>query len=68
MADITDFSVVAQRTPKFYEIGRELGDFINALDLPQPEHNRLVSLILDQVTEGEKAAFCQGYLMGEALA
>lgn len=45
---------------------RELGDYMNALQLPAEQHNRLVELTIAQVLVAEKSAFGQGLELGFA--
>lgn len=57
-----------ERTEKFYQIARELSDFIKALPLDQPTNDHLVKLMIEQVEEAEHGAFIQGLKMGRDFA
>ena len=55
-----------ERTPEFFTAARALSDYMNALNLDAGKHNELVRLMLDQVTEAENGALCQGFKLGVA--
>lgn len=57
-----------ERTEKFFQIARELSDFIKALPLDQPTNDRLVKLMIAQVEEAEHGAFTQGFGLGMDFA
>ena len=57
-------AIVAERTEEFYRIARELGDFIKGLPISQPDNDRLIALIIQQVQAGEQGTFNQGFHMG----
>lgn len=57
-------AITVERTPDFYQVARQLSDYIKALPLDQPTNDRLVSLIIDQVQQAEQGAFSQGFRMG----
>ena len=57
-----------ERTEKFFQIARELSDFIKGLPLDQPTNDRLVKMMIEQVEEAERGAFIQGFKMGRDFA
>ena len=57
-----------ERTEKFFQIARELSDFIKGLPLDQPTNDRLVKMMIEQVEEAERGAFIQGCKMGRDYA
>lgn len=57
-----------ERTEKFFQIARQLSDFIKGLPLDQPTNDRLVQMMIEQVEEAEHGAFIQGFKMGRDFA
>lgn len=57
-----------ERTEKFFQIAKQLSDFIKGLPLDQPTNDRLVKLMIEQVEEAERGAFIQGFKMGRDFA
>ena len=70
MSKIIDFentqesTITVERTEDFYRVARELSDFIAALPLSQPDNDKLIAIIIQQVQAGEQGAFNQGFRMG----
>ena len=60
--------IVKERTEKFFQIARQLSDFIKGLPLDQPTNDRLVKMMIEQVEEAERGAFIQGCKMGRDYA
>lgn len=60
--------ILLERTEPFIKVARELNDFLHTLPLDNQEHNKLVDLIIQNVTAGEKGAFLQGFDMGIEFA
>lgn len=65
---INEEMVQIKRTEEFTKIAKELGDYINKLDLRNDHHNEIVDLIIKQVKQGEKDAFLQGIDLGIGIA
>lgn len=49
---------------EFKAAAQALGDFMNTLNLPANEHNKLVALTIAQVDAAEESAFKQGFGLG----
>lgn len=62
--DASDYAVKVPRTGRFNEIAEELGDFIDALSLKQPDCNRLIELIIEQINEAEHSSYLAGFDTG----
>lgn len=60
--------IVEERTEKFFQIARQLSDFIKGLPLDQPTNDHLVKMMIEQVEEAEFGAFIQGFKMGREFA
>lgn len=52
------------RTAKFYLVARQLSDFVKDLPLDQPTNDRLVALMVEQVTAAEHGAVLHGFRAG----
>ena len=63
-----DDAIELERTADFFMVAQQLSDYIKALPLGQPENDRLISLIIDQVQAAEHGAFAQGFRMGAEFA
>ncbi len=59
-----DAAIPAARTEEFYKAARELSDFIKELPLSQPDNDKLINLIIQQVQAAEQGTFQQGFQMG----
>ncbi|MDY4508040.1 MAG: hypothetical protein SPD95_04890 [Candidatus Faecousia sp.] len=57
-----------ERTEKFFQIAKQLSDFIKSLPLDQSTNDRLVKLMIEQVEEAEHGSFIQGFKMGRDFA
>ena len=57
-----------ERTEKFFQIAKQLSDFIKSLPLDQSTNDRLVKLMIEQVEEAEHGSFIQGFKMGREFA
>lgn len=57
-------ALVVERTADFFQIARQLSDFLAGLPLDRPANDRLVELMVEQVQQAEKGAFLQGFRMG----
>ena len=62
--DMQDAAIQLERTENFYNVSRELSDFIEGLPLSQPDNDKLIAIIIQQVQAGEQGAFYQGFRMG----
>ena len=58
-----DAAIPAARTEEFYKAARELSDFIKEPPLSQPDNDKLIDLIIQQVQAGEHGTFQQGFQM-----
>ncbi len=56
--------ILIERSPEFYRIAKQLSEHIARLPLSVPDNDKLVGLMIQQVTEAERAAFSQGLRMG----
>lgn len=56
--------ILIERSPEFYRIAKQLSEHIARLPLSVPDNDKLVGLMIQQVTEAERAAFNQGLRMG----
>ena len=56
--------ILIGRSPEFYQIAKQLSEHIAELPLSVPNNDKLVGLMIQQVTEAERAAFNQGLRMG----
>lgn len=63
-----DDAIEIERTSNFFLVAQQLSNHIKALPLRQPENDRLISLIIDQVQAAEHGAFAQGFRMGAEFA
>lgn len=59
-----DDKIEIPRSDRFIEIANELSDFINALPLNQPDNDKLIQIIVEQIKEAERTAFLFGFDMG----
>lgn len=57
-----------ERTEKFFQIAKQMSDFIKGLPLDQSTNDRLVKLMIEQVEEAEHGSFIQGFKMGRDYA
>ncbi len=62
--DTQKAAITIERTEEFYSIARELSEFIKGLPLSQPDNDKLIAVIIQQVQAGEQGAFNQGFRMG----
>lgn len=62
--DTQEAAIEIERTEEFYSIARELSKFIKGLPISQPDNDRLIAIIIQQVQAGEQGAFHQGFRMG----
>lgn len=62
--DIEVDAIAIERTPDFFQVAKQLSEFIYGLQLDQPTNDRLVALMVDQVQQAEKGAFAHGFRMG----
>lgn len=60
----SEYSLNVPRTEGFNEITEELSNFISAISLNQPDNDRLVELIVRQISETEHGAYLAGFDMG----
>lgn len=64
-----ELNVSLGRTKEFENIVYALGEFINELPISAEQNNKLIELVLQQITEAEIGAFRFGIkIMGIALA
>lgn len=56
--------ILMERSPEFFRIAKQLSEHIAKLPLSVPDNDKLVELMIQQVTEAERAAFSQGLRMG----
>ena len=64
-----DFPIAqVERTERFFQIARQLSDYIKCLPLDQPTNDHLVQMMIEQVEEAEHGAFIQGFKMGMDFA
>lgn len=56
--------ILMERSPEFFRIAKQLSEHIAGLPLSVPDNDKLVELMIQQVTEAERAAFSQGLRMG----
>lgn len=61
---LDDVAIKVNRTEEFFQIARELSDYIKKLPLTPDQHNKLVELMIKQVQAAEQGAFNKGFLMG----
>ena len=66
--DCQGVGILLERTEEFLKVARELSDFLHTLPLSTQDHNKLVDLIMQNVSAGEHGAFCQGFDMGREFA
>ena len=57
-----------ERTENFFQIAKQLSNFIKGLPLDQPTNDRFVKMMIEQVEEAERGAFIQGFKMGRDYA
>ena len=62
--DTHEAAIEIERTEEFYSIARKLSNFIKGLPISQPDNDRLIAIIIQQVQAGEQGAFNQGFRMG----
>lgn len=55
---------IKRDSEEFRAAAQALGDFMNSLNLPSHQHNRLVDLTIAQVGAAEESAFKQGFGLG----
>ena len=53
-----------ERGDEFNKAALELSNFMNTLDIPAEQHNKLVKLAVNQVQSAERGAFFQGFKLG----
>lgn len=64
MEEMMDTPIKIERSEEFVRMADTLGDFIGSLSLGTSTNNRLVELIISQIQEAERTAFCQGFRWG----
>lgn len=64
IAHYEEEGILIERSPEFYRIAKQLSEHIARLPLSVPDNDKLVELMIQQVTEAERAAFNQGLRMG----
>lgn len=64
MNSTEESAIKIERTEEFHEAARELSDYIRGLDLPKPQNDALIKLILAQVHHAGAGALAQGFRMG----
>lgn len=71
MGNVVDFrneqpeqEIKIPRSERFTKIANELSDFINALPLNQPDNDKLIQIVVEQIKEAEHTAFLFGFDMG----
>lgn len=57
-------AIELDRTNDFLSAAKLMGEFINTLDLPADQHNRLVELAVLQTLAAEQSGFYEGLKMG----
>lgn len=62
--EILDEGIVIERTEEFFDIALKVSEFIKTLPLNTEQNDELVKLIIDQIQEGERGAYLQGFKMG----
>lgn len=53
-----------ERSEAFLQSAQRLSKFIQDLPLSQPDNDQLIALIIQQIQDGERQAFMQGFRMG----
>jgi len=61
---VNDDVIEVRRTPEFTAIAHRVSGHLNSLPLTSEQHNRLVDLVVEQITEAETAALQQGIHLG----
>ena len=61
---IQEGAIIIERTEEFLQNAQRLSEFIKGLPLSQPDNDQLIAFILQQVQDGERQAFVQGFRMG----
>ncbi|EON73835.1 hypothetical protein [Lysinibacillus sphaericus] len=62
--DLDNASIEIERAEAFKQAVNELSDFLKALPLNHEDNDRLVALMVRNISEAEKGAFLQGFSMG----
>jgi hypothetical protein len=62
--EILDVGIAIERTEEFFEIALKVSEFIKTLPLNTAQNDELVKLVIDQIQEGERGAYLQGFRMG----
>ncbi len=58
------YAIAIERTPDFFQVARQLSEYIHSLSLDQPTNDQLVALMVDQVQQAERGPFAHGFRMG----
>ena len=62
-----DGALIIERNARTLEAAKRLSDYLNTLEsLTSEQHNKLIELMLDNLTEAEKGAFLAGAGMAAA--
>lgn len=64
---LEDTYITADRSEKFMKIAKELSEFIKKLPVSVEDNNKLVYMMIEQVTTAEHDAFLQGCDLGIKL-
>ena len=62
--EFEDFGIEIERSAEFFDIAQQLSGFVRDLPLDTATNDRLVALMVKQVTAAEKGGFCHGFRMG----
>ena len=65
--DMNNACIAIQRSPEFIQKAKAVSDYLEALHIPNAQHNELVRLLVDHVQEAERNAFMQGCSLGVNL-
>ena len=64
-----DGALIIERNARTLEAAKRLSDYLNTLkSLTSEQHNKLIELMLDNLTEAEKGAFLAGAGMAAAIS
>lgn len=64
---LEDAYITTDRSEKFIKIAKDLGEFIKTLPLSVEDNNKLVYMMIEQITTAEHDAFLQGCDLGIKL-
>lgn len=56
------------RSQKFIKQTKEIGDYLDSLNLPIEQHNKLCHMLAEQMTTAERDAFRYGVIIAGKLA